>query len=91
MDRTGSPDLLWLLCMIYVVFILNRLSHKTLGGKTPIEASLGYTPDISVLLCFYWYQPVLYLEYETSFPNSKEKLGHFVGVSENVLNNLYSS
>ena len=69
--------------MIYVVFLLNRLSHSTLKGKTPIEVSMGYTPDISVLLCFYWYQPVIYLEFESSFPKSKERLGRFVGISEN--------
>jgi hypothetical protein len=41
--------------------------------------------DISMLLCFCWYEPVYYKEYETSFPSeSREGRGRFVGVSEHV-------
>jgi hypothetical protein len=84
MDRTGAPGLLWLLCMTYCVYMLNHLAHANLNWRTPIEAAFGYTPDVSSLLCFTFYQPVLYLDHESSFPSSREKLGHFVGISQNV-------
>ena len=85
MDRSGSPKHLWFLCMLYVVMILNCSAGPNLNMRTPIEAALGYTPDISALLCFVWYQPVFYYRTEgkTPFPESKEKLGRFVGISEN--------
>jgi hypothetical protein len=84
MDRSGSPKYLWFLCMLYVIMILNCLAHPNLDMRTPIEVALGYTPDISALLCFVWYQPIFYyrMEGKTPFPESKEKLGRFVGISE---------
>ena len=48
MDRTGAPKKLWLLCLLYCVYVLNRLAHATLNDRTPIEACFGVTP-ISVL------------------------------------------
>ena len=84
MDRSGSPKYLWFLSMLYVIMILNCLAHPNLDMRTPIEVALGYTPNILALLCFVWYQPVFYyrMEVKTPFPESKEKLGHFVGISE---------
>ena len=49
-----------------------------------MEISGGVTPEISSLLIFVWYEPVLYHVHEMSFPKSKEKSGYFVGISENV-------
>ena len=84
MDRTGTPARLWLLALKYAFYILNRIAHKTLEEKTPMEIAGGVTPDISRLLIFVWYEPVLYHVHEMSFPKSKEKYGYFVGISENV-------
>ena len=44
----------------------------------------GETPDISNLIQFHWYERVYYYDPLTSFPESKEKLGRFVGIAENV-------
>ena len=44
----------------------------------------SYTPDISALLIFSFYEWVYYLESETPFPNSREKAGWFIGIAENV-------
>ena len=44
----------------------------------------GITPDISVLLCFQWYQKVLYYDPGPKFPQTKEKLGRFVGIAEST-------
>ena len=84
MDRTGCPNDLWVMCSHYVVFLLNHLAQPNLDWRTPIEACYGYTPDISPLLLFTFFQRIYYLDAEIPFPNSKEKLGRFVGIAENV-------
>ena len=83
MDRTGSPGFLWLLCMMYCVFLLNRLAAASLGWRTSIEVAFKVTPDISVML-FAWYEPVFYYTGDSAFPGSKEKRGHFIGFSESI-------
>lgn len=47
---------------------------------------LGSTPDISVLLQYHFYEKVYYsIAEKYSFPSkSTEKIGYFVGVSENA-------
>ena len=83
LDRTGAPPSLWLLCVFYVVYLLNRLSSETLDWKTPIEAATGQQPDISAIVSFRWYEPVYFKSYSSSFPStSHEKLGRIVGVAE---------
>ena len=72
MDRSGAPAYLWLLCMTMCAFIMNWLAHEQLGWLTPISVALGYIPDVSMILCFFFYQKVLYFEYEVPFPRSKE-------------------
>ena len=83
MDRTGTPSYLWFYCILYVVFLLNRTAMEPLSWRTPIEKALGETPDISSLLQFAFYEPVYYYDPDTPFPDSKEKIGHFIGIAEN--------
>jgi hypothetical protein len=54
LDRTGSSSSLRLLCVQYVVYLLNRLSTDSLQWKTPFEAANGQLPDISALMAFHW-------------------------------------
>ena len=84
LDRSGAPETLWLLCMTYVVYMLNHMAHATLKGRTPLQAAFGVTPDISALLAFYWFQQVFYYVPDAKFPRSKEKLGRIVGIAEHV-------
>ena len=84
LDRTGAPRHLWLLCLLWCVYVLNHLSHATLSQRTPLEVAFGATPDISAMLCFHFYQPVLYWQHDAPFPATKERLGRFVGISENT-------
>ena len=37
-----------------------------------------------MILCFFFYQKILYFKYEAPFPTSKEKSGHLAGFSESV-------
>jgi hypothetical protein len=83
MDRTGTPAKLWLLCLFYVVFLMNHLASPSLDGLTPIEKATGQRPDISPLLNFHWYEEVLYADEDHSFPSqSREKSGRWVGIAE---------
>jgi len=85
MDRTNTPPTLWLLALCYVAFVLNHTALKSLNWITPIQVLLGSTPDISVLLRFFWYQPVYYKLDDTTFPSDSPELrGRFVGISETV-------
>ena len=85
MDRTSSPPYLWLLCLMYVTFVLNHTIHAALNYETPLKCTTGSTPDISPLLRFRWKEPVYYHENDSAFPSeSCEKRGIFVGIAENV-------
>jgi hypothetical protein len=42
------------------------------------------TPDICHILMFYWFEPVLYLDPVSKFPETTEKTDYFVGFTDNV-------
>ena len=84
LDRSGAPPEMWLLCLLFIIYLMNRLAVDSLKGKSPIEAAFNQVPDISPLLAFWWYQPVYYQSYDKGFPSkTNEKLGRWVGVAEN--------
>ena len=84
LNRSGAPPETWLLCLQYVAFLLNHSWDDTLKN-IPLTALLGITLDVSVLLWFHFWQRVFYSAVEPSFPSqSKELLGHIVGISEHV-------
>jgi len=84
MDRTRSPDEFWALCAKYVTYIVNRMAHPDLQNRTPYEKCHGYTPDISASLHFGFYDPVYYIDSDAHFPSTRESLGRFVGLAENI-------
>ena len=85
LNISGAPPSCWLEALRYVIFLQNHTAYKSLGWRTPTEWLLGYTPDISVLLQFIFFEPVFYAKYEPSFPSdSTELIGRFVGIAENV-------
>ena len=85
LSHTGAPPNTWLLCLLYVCFLLNRLACQSLQWQTPLEALEGSTPDISPLLHFSFWDPVYYKLDNSDFPpGSTEGSGHWVGIAENV-------
>ena len=52
LDHTGAPASTWLLCLMYVCFILNLAASASLGGHNPIFVGTGQSGDISPLLRF---------------------------------------
>jgi hypothetical protein len=70
--------------MIYIALVNNWTADELLGWITPWQKRHGITPDISALLCFFFFEKVYYLDCDEKFPSSKEKAGYFVGISMNV-------
>ena len=83
MNRSGARANCWLLCLIYVCYLLNHIACNALDGKIPLLALTGITPDISIILLFTFYQPVFYATYDQHFPSeSEERAGYWVGFGE---------
>ena len=84
MDRTGAPAYAWLLCLLYTCYLLNHSFNATING-IPFTKLKGSTTDSSALLRFHFYEEVYYQVDDSGFPSdSKEAIGHMVGISEHV-------
>jgi hypothetical protein len=78
-DRIGAHDYTWLLCHEYVCFLLNHTYNDNIQG-VPLQHLNGHTPDISILLCFY---------FDSHFPSdSVEAVGHIVSISNHCCHAL---
>ena len=83
MNRSGALANCWLLCLIYVRYLLNHISSTALDGKIPLLALTGMTPEISFILLFTFCQPLFYATYDQLFPSeSEERTGYRVGFGE---------
>ena len=83
MNMSGAPANCWLLCLIYVCYLLNHIACTALYGKIPSFALTDIAPDISIILLFTFYQPVFYAAYDQNFPSeSEERAGYWVGFGE---------
>jgi hypothetical protein len=47
LNSSGAPAAAWMLALEYICFVQNHTAVDSLGGRTPIEWLLGYTPDIT--------------------------------------------
>ena len=84
MDRTNCPEFLWFQCTIFICMLMNVMANRQLNWRTPMEKGLGITPDISPFLQFQWYKPVLFIDNDVSFPNTRERKGYWCGPTDNV-------
>jgi hypothetical protein len=84
LDRTGAPDNLWFLAQDYLAHVHNLSANRQVNWKIPEQVSRGRKPDISHMLMFYWFEPVLYLDPVSKFPETKERPGYFIGFADNV-------
>ena len=83
MNRSGAQANCWLLCLIYVCCLLNHIASAALDGKIACFALTGITPDISIILLFTFYQPLLYAMHDQHFPSeSEERAAYWVGFRE---------
>ena len=77
MNRSGAHANCWLLCMIYVCYILNHIACGALNGSIPLLVLYGITPDISIMLLYTFYQPVFYATHDQHFPPESEERAAF--------------
>ena len=83
MDRTGAPDTAWYFATKYLSDVHNICYDKT-HAMSPYQKRNGVTPDISAYLQFQFWERVLYLDHEETWPSSKERTGYWVGVAHNI-------
>ena len=82
MDRSGVPDTFWLLCLLYVCFILNHTWNDTVNG-IPLQLATGQPVDTSMLFCYRFGEPVYYSLDDKGWPSDgQENRGTFVGFAE---------
>ena len=74
MDRTGCPSSYWLLCLLYVVGLLNVLANSK--GCIPLTVVTGLLTDVSPYLDFHFWQEVF-----VEVPGGGEQLARWCGPS----------
>ena len=81
----------WLLCLKWVADVMNHMSEKSLGDYPPLQRLLGSTIDISILLCFLFWDIVYVARYkdhqykgQIGSKKSSEIRGRFVGFAWDV-------
>jgi hypothetical protein len=84
LDRTGAPDTMWSLAQDYLANVHNLSSNRQIDWKKPEQVSKWWTPDISHILMFCWFKPVLYVDPDSKFPEFTKKPRSFVGFTNNV-------
>jgi len=84
LDCSGAPSSTWLLCLLYVCFLLNHTFCAAINS-VPLQHATGSTVDISPLLCFHFWELVYYWEDDSNFPSdSQEVLGYMVSIAKHV-------
>ena len=83
LDRTGAPDTAWFLAAQYLCNLHNVLWSRHID-TTPYKMRRGITPDISSFLQFCFWERILYLDHEQSYPDTKERSGYWVGVADHI-------
>ena len=73
LNATGAPASTWLLCIMWVVMVLNVLANAQLQWNMPHEALTGSTPDISAFLEFGFWDLVYYRVNEHGFPSDSDE------------------
>jgi hypothetical protein len=79
------PHRLWDFCCKWCCDVANKTAGKiyALYDRTPFEATLGHTPDISSLTSFDFYDIVLYYDEVAQLPEPKRKIGRWLGEAHN--------
>jgi len=92
--RKVDPEV-WLLCLKWVAHVMNHTVEKSLGWRTPNQVLTGQTSDISILLCFMFWDKVAVPRYSGSGYSEQigsvqdsEIHGRFVGFADSVGHNL---
>ena len=89
-EEKNVPIKLWDHLVEYVAALNNVTCHDLvrLGGRTPTEITLGYTPDISHLLDYGFYDYVWYNTKTGLFPEPKRIIGRWIGPAKQQSSDL---
>ena len=81
MIDSGAHPKAWFRAMSHAIDIYVHLAKQVLGWRTPVEKRYGYTPDITGLLQFKFWELVYYQNPVKEFPDDSgnEGLGRFLG------------
>ena len=83
MNSSGASVNSWLLCLIYVCYLLNHIACAAQDDKIPLFALTSITPDISIILLFTFYQPVFYATHDQHFHSEcEQRAAYRVGFGE---------
>ena len=81
----------WLLCTQWIADVMNHTSEKSLDWRPPLQVLTGQTIDISILLCFLFWDVVYVSRYDDTVYHgqvgsrkSSEIRGRFVGFAWSV-------
>jgi len=85
MTSRKVPQHLWDFCCRWSCEVRNKSAGSLyqLEGRTPFEAVMGNTPDISSLVPHDFYEYVWYYDQTAEFPAPKRKLGRWLGEAQN--------
>jgi hypothetical protein len=86
MAANKVPTRLWDFCVKWSSDIRNKTSSNRfiLDGRTPYEAVLGHTSNISLLATFSFYEPVWFIDQTEEFPKPRRKIGRWLGEAYNI-------
>jgi hypothetical protein len=91
MNWRNIPGEIWLLCMKWVINVMNHTAEKSLGWRLPLQVLTGHTIDISILLVFMFWDVVKCSRYEdhdykgqVGSKKQSEITGCFVGFSHDI-------
>ena len=90
MQRTNTPIRLWCYCYEYTADILSLCAtgRYDLKGRTPYEAVLNYTPDISEFVTFGWFQWCYYFNESTKSKSLCRWIGPANGIGQSFCSYL---
>ena len=89
MNWTDAPPETWLLALEYILYIINRMAFKPLNWRTPFEALKGYTPDISMIYRFRFWDKVVFQIHESRGaikPSEEEETSEETPIESNNTN-----
>ena len=79
MNMFGAPANCWLICMIYVCYILNHIACGALNGSIPLLVLYGITTDIFLVRCYIHFTNLYFMLHMTSTSHQKVKKGQLFG------------
>jgi hypothetical protein len=69
---------------VTVVDKVSQDNHQKMPFYDPADLHMNNVDGKPAHLMFYWFEPVLYLDPVSKFPETTERPGHFVGFADNV-------